>query len=133
MSDVIAVTYLLLHSGPLLAAVPAARITPGKLPEKSALPAVSVRHITGTRRKTVDGSIANQLCTGRVQITVHAANYAQQKAVLKLVRTALPATRGTINGVVVDSIEHALDGPDMSDDEAEIYEESVDYWVRFIE
>jgi hypothetical protein len=133
MSDVTAVNYMLAHNSALTAVVPAARIKSGLLPEGTPLPAIAVTHITGMRRKMVNGSIANTFCTCRVQITVHATSYPQQKSMLTLVRAALPNTRGSVNGVAVDSILHELDGPDGSDEQAGIYQQSVDYMVRFTE
>lgn len=132
MSDVKVVCHLLKNNAPLIAVVPAAKIMAGRIPQNTALPAIGVMHVSTVRRHPVAGT-ATELCTSRVQITVHAATYPTQKSILVLIRAALPRTRGTVNGVVVDSLMHELDGPDMSDDEAGIFEESVDYVVKFIE
>lgn len=132
MSDVKAIRYLLANNAGLLAVVPAARIIKGTIPQGTTLPALSVSHVSTVRRKNVAGSVV-KFCTSRVQITVDAPTYALQKSVLALVRAALPLTRGTIDGVAVDSIHHELDGPDFSDDASGVYAESVDYMITYTE
>jgi hypothetical protein len=132
MSDVKVVRYLLANNGPLTAVVPATKIAAGLVPQNTALPAISVTHVSTVRRHTVAGT-ATEFCTSRVQITVHAATYPTQKSIMTLVRAALPRTRGTVNGVAVDSLLHTLDGPDMSDDAAGIFEGSADYILTYNE
>jgi hypothetical protein len=132
MSDVKVVRYLLANNAPLVAAVPATRIMAGALPQGCALPAISISHISTVRQQLISAG-ASQMCTARVQVTVHASSYKSQKDVLALVRTALPRTHGTVNGVAVDRLVHNLDGPDFRDDTAGIFMGSVDYIVGFTE
>lgn len=42
------------------------------------------------------------------------------------------SVRGEVNGFDVDSIEYESDGPDLYTDNPAIYEQSIDYLVRFI-
>lgn len=132
MSDVKVIRYLLATSAGLTAVVPSARILAGRVPQGTTLPALCVQHVSTVRRHAV-AATAVKLCTARVQVTVYASTYVQQKEIMTLVRAALPQTRGTVNGVEVDSIHHELDGPDFDDDTTEIYMESVDYKVTFHE
>jgi hypothetical protein len=132
MSDVKAVRYLLANSAPLVAVVPAAQIVAGVLPQGTALPAIAVSHVSTVRQHLV-AATATQLCISRVQVTVLASTYPSQKDVLALVRAALPRSRGTVNGVNVDSILHDLDGPDFRDDEAGVFMGSADFIVRYVE
>lgn len=132
MSDVKAVTYLLIHNAPLTGEVPIARIMPGVIPQGTPLPAVGITHISTLRRHAIAGT-AKEFCTSRVQVTVKAGTYVKQKAIAKLIRAALPRTRGTVNNVDVDSIMHQLDGPDWVDDDASIFMQTLDYIVRFAE
>lgn len=132
MSDVKAIRYLLANNAPLIAVVPAAKIMAGVIPQGTALPAIAVGHVSTLRRHTIAAS-GTEHCTARVQVTVHASTYVSQKAVLTLVRAALVRTRGTINGVAVDSLLHDLDGPDFRNDEAGIFMGSVDYIITFNE
>lgn len=132
MSDVKVIQYLLSHNTALNNVVPAANIMGGKVTQGTPLPTIGIKHVSGTRRKTADGA-AIKYCWGRVQITVNAEDYPQQKDVLKLVRAALPTTRGVVAGVNVDSVTHELDGPDFSDGDSGVYMESIDYVVAFNE
>ena len=75
---------------------------------------------------------ASKLCVSRVQVTVMAASYQSQKDVMALVRAALPRSRGSVNGVAVDSILPDIEGPDFTD-EAGLFIGSIDYRVTYTE
>lgn len=132
MSDVKVVRYLLANNSGLIAVVPATKIMAGVIPQGTVLPAIAVSHVSTVRQQLISAGVT-QLCTSRVQITVHARTYVEQKSVLALVRSALPRTHGAVSGVNVDSLVHNLDGPDFRDDEAGIFMGSVDYMVTFNE
>ena len=102
MSDVKAVRYLLSPNATLTAQVPADRIFSGIVPQGTAPPTIAVTHVSTVRPQMVN--TASKLCVSRVQVTVMAASYATQKSILALVRAALPRSRGSVNGVAVDSI-----------------------------
>lgn len=132
MADgVSSVRYLLANDSGLTAQVPAARIMAGALPQGIALPAVSVMMVSSTRPQHVAG--ASGMVRERVQVTVIAGTYPSQKAVLALVRAALPRSRGTVNGCAVDSILPDVEGPDFSDPDAGLYIGSLDYVVTYTE
>jgi len=133
MSAVKVVRYLLANNAPLLAAVPADRILSAVIPINTVLPAICVNHISTSERVTVAANDSTILATSRVQVTVQAKTYADQKAILELVRKACPLSRATINGVVVDSILPDIAGPDFRDDEAGIFMQSRDFIVKFYE
>ena len=130
MSDVKAVRYLLANNAPLNAQVPAVRVIGGVLPQGIELPAISVTHVSTVRPQMVNA--ASKLCVSRVQVTVMAASYQSQKDVMALVRAALPRSRGSVNGVAVDSILIDTEGPDFTD-EAGLYMGSIDYRVTYTE
>ena len=131
MSGVSVVRYLLANDSTLTVTVPAARIKAGILPINTTLPAISITQISGNRIDVIKHG-SNEHITERVQVTVLATTYPQQKEILELVKHALPATRGTVNSVVVDSIEQDFTGPDLYNDDPVIYEQSVDYFVKYI-
>lgn len=133
MNDVKAIRHLLANNAALLSVVPAALIVSGVIPLDSVLPAVCVNHISSFERNTVAMSESAAMATARVQVTVQAKTYAEQKSVLDLVRRALPNTRGIVNGVDVDSILPDVEGPDLRDDIAEIFMQSRDFIVKFLE
>lgn len=132
MSDVKAVRWLLANNAPLNAVVPAERIQGGVLPQGTALPAIVVSRISSVRRHNVSG-LTDTFCTSRVQVTVFAKDYPDQKRVQALIPAALPRSRGVINGVKVDAILSDIEGPDFRDDEAGIFMGSHDFIVKFNE
>ncbi len=115
----------------MVAVVPAARIVPGVVRQGTALPAIGITQVSGVSRKTLAGSEAAKLVTERVQVTVLATSYRQQKDILALVRAALPPTRGQINGFACDSIEDDIEGPDLYNPDPEFYEQGQDFFIRF--
>lgn len=130
MSDVKAVRYLLANSATLIAQVPAARIIGGVLPQGMALPAISVMHVSTVRPSFVAASAGMSIA--RVQVTIFSATYATQKSIMALIRAALPRSRGSVNGVAVESIIPDTEGPDATDD-AGLYIGSIDYRVTYTE
>lgn len=133
MAAVKVVRYLLANNSPLIAVVPATKIMAGVIPLNTVLPAIAVNHISTVERNTVAMNDATILATSRVQVTVQAKTYTEQKSILELVRKACPVSRGTVNGVVVDSIIPDIAGPDFRDDEAGIFMQSRDFIVKFQE
>lgn len=131
-SAVKAARSLLANNAALTAVVPPDRIVAGRLERDTALPALVVGHISTVRRPVVKQG-TTEFCTSRVQVTIFAKSYPDQHAVQKLVRRALPPTRGTINGVDVDGIQSGGDGPDIRDDVADIYMGTCDFIVTFNE
>ncbi len=131
MPDVTVIRHLLANHAPLTAVVPATRIMAGDIPQGTPLPAISVSHVSGVWGKQI--STQSPDCTARVKVTVKAANYPQQKQLMPLVRAAVPRTRGTVHGVLVESILRDADGPDFRDDDAGIYMQTQDFFVNYIE
>ena len=130
MSGVAAIRYMLVNNAPLIAAVPVARILSGVLPITTTIPAISVRQISGVEMPMIKRT-GTQLVTERIQVSVHASSYLSQKTIIELIRSAITSTRGTVNSVVVDSITHEGDGPDLYSDDPDIYEQSIDFMVIF--
>lgn len=126
MADVKVVRALLVADAALASVVPAARIMAGHIPQGATLPAVAVSHVSTVRYQPG----ATALKTSRVQVTVMATSYPQQKSVLALVVAALPKTRGTVAGVEVDSITPDIEGPDQSDADTGICFQTYDVIVR---
>jgi len=130
MSGVAILCYMLANNAPLTAVVSSNKIMAGIVPINTALPAISIRQISGQEHRVIKRG-SNELVTDRIQVTALASTYPSQKSILNLIRTALPGTRGTINGFVVDSIVPDIDGPDLYNDDPVIYEQSMDFMVRF--
>jgi hypothetical protein len=128
-----AVWYLLKTNASLIATVPAARIFSGVIPEGTAAPTIAVNHVSTVRRNTISGS-GDRLCTSRIQVTVHADTYPNLRAVMALVRAALPRSVGTtVNGTDLVAILVDGEGPDFRNDSAGLYMRSQDFMVTFNE
>lgn len=133
MSAIKVIRALLAAHAPVLALVPAARIVAGTVPQGTPLPAIGLTEISRVELPTVSlGQRAVQV-TARVQVTVHASAYPEQKAVLQAARLAPGAHTGTVAGVAVRSVMRDVVGPDMTDDEAGVYQQSRDFKVVFVE
>ena len=130
MSGVAIIRSILANNGNLVSAVTSDKIIAGVAPINTSLPAVTVTQISGIEYQLIK-QVGVQLVSDRVQVTVLATSYVQQKQLLELIRSALPTTRGTVNGFVVDSIVRQIDGPDLYSDDPVMYEQSIDYIVRF--
>lgn len=133
MSAIKVIRALLVAHAPVLALVPAVRIVAGTVPQGMPLPAIGLSEISRVELPTVSlGQRAVQV-TARVQVTVHARAYPEQKAVLQAARLGPGTHTGTVDGVEVRSVMRDVVGPDMTDDEADIYQQSRDFKVVFVE
>lgn len=132
MSGYAVVNYVLSQDADLTAVVPGEQIVSGDLPLGATLPGVSVRSLSEVPRYDVENNPATRkLWTERVQVTVVASSYDSKKTIIKLVKAALKRTRGTVNGIDVDSLKIDSTGPDLDDNEAGIYQQSLDCIVKF--
>jgi hypothetical protein len=131
MSGVAIARYLLANSAALIANVSAENIKPGDISVNTTYPAISLREISGNELTQIKRG-SNMLVTERIQITVYASTYPTLKAIIALIRAALPGQRGTVNTFNVDSLTYANDGPYLYSDDPITHEQSVDYFVRFV-
>lgn len=105
-------------------------ISGGVLPINTVLPAISIRQISGYEFDTIN-RIGTQNVTERIQVTVLARNYLEQKNIIELIRNSMIQKRGYVNGFLVENIRQDLDGPDLYTESPEVYEQSIDYIIRF--
>lgn len=129
MSGTAIIKSLLGANTALIAQVPAARIFVGDVPLNTTLPAISVKRISGTRFNSI-AMTGTSLQTQRIQVTLLTKTSTQDQ-IWALIRTALPNTHATVSSFEVDSILPDLEGPDMFDQVAVIYQQSTDYMVKF--
>lgn len=97
------------------------------------IPAVAIREIGRVEVDTVSRGAAATLVTARIQVTVYAKSYRDQKAILAAVKLGRGVFTGQIAGVSVLSVLRDTVGPDMSDEDASIFEQSRDFKVTYIE
>ena len=129
MSGVAIIRYKLANAAGVTALAPAMRIMAGPLPLDTAMPAISVSEISSVR--ALDVSVAESMRTDRVQVTVFAKTYPEVRTILSAIDTALPYSRGTVNGHNCDSIIPDVNGPDGFDDQLSLHFKSRDYFVRW--
>lgn len=124
------VTYhLLKNNSSLVAVVPVARIYPSLIPLKTALPAIAYSFVSGVETTAI--GLTTSLKRDRVQITVAAKTYPEIKSIMALVVGAMNNKQGTFNGVRVDSVIKDVVGPDMRDDEAGVFYQSIDFKIDY--
>jgi hypothetical protein len=133
MSAVKAVRALLAASAPVIAICPAVRIMAGIVPQGTAMPSLSIMHVSTVPISHVDAQAEFNVVTSRVQVTIMASSYAGVKPLLDAVRKACNYQRGTIAGVDVASILRDTVGPDFSNDDASVYYQTIDFKVTFHE
>jgi hypothetical protein len=131
MSAELAIKAMLDAHAPLTAIVPATKIFAGLIPINTALPAVAYNFISGVRPKSI--GMTTQMTMSRIQVTVQAKTYAQQKQLIKLVRNACDAKQGPFGGTDVDSCMVEIEGPDQRDDDSSIFMQTVDFMVKWSE
>lgn len=133
MSAIKVIRALLVAHAPILGLVPAARIVAGTVPLGMPLPAIGLTEISRVELPTVSlGQRAVQV-TARVQVTVHASTYPDQKALLQAAKLGPGAHTGTVAGVTVRSVMRDVVGPDMGDADTGIYQQSRDFKVVYVE
>lgn len=131
MSAVMIMRALLVSHPPLAALVPPARIVAGDVSGDD-LPAIGIHEISAVEKDTV-ARAGSTLITSRVQVTVYATSYPQQKAILKAARLGSGVFTGQVAGYAVRSVLRDMIGPDMGNPAIPTFEQSRDFKVAFIE
>lgn len=133
MSAVAIIVALLQGHAPLLASVASANIMGGTLPQGTPLPAIAVTEVSLTERPHVEAHALATSVTARVQVTIVAATYPAQKAMLALARKACNYKSGLIAGITVTSVMRIANGPDFNDPDAGYFQQSMDFAVTYSE
>lgn len=140
MSGVAVIINLLLADAATLAATGADQIMAGDIPLGTTLPVLGVSLISGTPRNTLSMLEPGRLMTDRVQVTAlvklrgedpEGTGYPGMKALLALVLAACPNQRGTVGGILVDSILPDIEGPDFNYTAEGIVGGSRDFIVKW--
>lgn len=127
-----ALAALLKAHAPLTALV-GDRIYPQDLPQGCALPALVVELVSDVPQATMDPTAGFNLNRARMQVTVLANSYPEQKDTLAAVVAACNFQRGVLAGVRVNSVQRAVTGPDMRDADRTqpVFHQSVDFLVTY--
>lgn len=133
MSGVAALWRLLVDAAPIwdLVEVPAASVVSGDLPITTPVPALGVSEVSALERTTVSMKEVARLQVERVQVTIHAATYLQQKQLVRLVAAACRNRKALVGDVDVLSILPAGEGPDGFVPDPVIYQQTIDFMVAW--
>ena len=132
MNAVVVMRALLAAHAPLTALVDVGRIVAGTVPQ-GLVPAIGIRELSRSETRPVSLSRASALVAARVQVTVYAASYAQQKALIQAARLGPGAHTGVIAGVRVLSVLRDAVGPDLGDGADGVCEQARDFQVTYVE
>lgn len=133
MSSVKVIRALLQAYPPVTALVPSERIVAGTVPQEGDMPAIGIKEIGRNEFATVARAENRVLVRARVQVTVYAKSYPEQKAVLLAAKLGPGVHTGVVAGVTVRSVVRGEVGPDFSEEDAGIFEQSRDFMVSYIE
>jgi len=131
MSGVMIIGALLRAHAPLVQVVPEQWIKAGALPEDPALPAILIRTVSSVDHPFLKKGAVN-LVTERIAVTVRAASYRDQRAIIRLIRSAAADKTGTIAGAAGVSVLTAGTGPDVRGP-GNSFEQTQDFKVTFNE
>lgn len=124
----------LLQAHPAVGALVATEnVVAGDVAQNSVLPAIGIKEIGQTEFATVARAERGVLVRARVQVTVYAKSYPEQKRLLLAVKLGPGVHTGTVAGVRVRSVVRGDVGPDFSEADAGIFEQSLDFFVSYIE
>ena len=132
MNAVLVIRSLLIAHAPVVAIV-GQRVHAGIAPAGTLFPMVHIKEISRIEHHTVCLDSQYVLVTARVQVTAIAKSYPEQKTLLQAIKLGPGAHTGIIAGLTVRSITREPVGPDLHDSETDIYEQSRDFKVKFLE
>lgn len=132
MSSVKIIRALLVADTALIALVPAVRVMAGILPQGTAWPAIGITEVGGIDHQALSAG-ATSHSTSRVQVTIVASSYPEQKVLLRAVRHACRDKRGTIAGITGVSVLLGSKGPDFNDTDTGFFMQSQDFSVSYTE
>lgn len=129
--DGVSVVYsLLVNDAELIALVPAAKIMAGPLPLNTQAPAISIASVSQSYLNMPSPG-ASKFTTERVQVTVLARNYPEQKTILREVKSAAADKMPTIAGLEYVTVHTDSAGPDFMNEDASLYLGSQDFRIKF--
>ena len=131
MSAAAIIRTLLVGSAGVTAQVPAKQIFNGWLPLGTQAPALGVTEISGFERQTVSMAERKRHRIQRVQVTIQARTYLEQKTLLELVRAACKHQTGPVVGFWLMAILPGGEGPDGGDADPGLRQQSIDFIVHW--
>lgn len=129
MTGVDIIGELLRGATSVVAAVPVAQIKAGALAENAPLPSLLVRSVSLVERQPLKRG-SRVRCVERVSVTVRAASYRDQRAIMKLLPSACAGKTGTFGDATGVAVLSAGIGPDVSGPGG-TFEQTIDFRVSF--
>ena len=117
-------------AGTLVAVVPADQMFGGVIPQGAQLPALELKTISIVQLKTL-GKGARRRVMERVQATVFARDYAEQKQIIRLVRNAADGQIGDFAGATDVDVQLDSTGPDFVSEAPVMWMASQDFMVSY--
>lgn len=133
MADAVAVMCALLLAHAPVTSIVGEQVFAGDVPVDETLPAIGIREISRIEQDTVARNGSATVVTARIQVTVYTGNYPDQKALLQAARLGPGTYTGTVAGVQVLSVLRDAVGPDMQSMNPEIFQQSRDFKVTYLE
>lgn len=124
--------YALLSASTAVGAIVGTRIYPTVVPQDQPMPALVYQRVSAVEPGQIDGQ-GVALVQARIQMTALAESFATCAALLDAARQAVLYQHGSIGGVQVVSIIRDIDGVDTFDPEANLFSQSMDVIVTYIE
>jgi hypothetical protein len=132
--DAVAVMRALLLAHAPVTALVGDRVIAGTVPMAEIAPAaIGLAEVGRNEVGTVSRGGPAALVTARVQVTVYATEYPLMKAALNAARLGPGVFTGMIAGLDVRSVLRDSVGPDLSDEEPGVSEQSRDFMVTYLE
>lgn len=125
------IVHTLLAGDAGVSALVGARIYPVEAPQGTATPFLVYQHLSASDVDPITALAGGTITRAVISITAVAGEYPTVKSVLAAVRTALRFASGVVAGKRVVSIELDIVGPDLSDADLGVFNQSADYAVLF--
>lgn len=133
MSGVAIIRELLANNAAVTSITTPARVVAGMLAQNAVLPALSVHSVSDNEERTVARNMPNRMVRERVQVTALAHDYGVMARLIKAAHLGPGVKTGFILGFKVCSIIPEGTGPEIPPGDSNIYEQSRDFMVTFLE
>lgn len=130
MDGVTAVRAVLIADGAMTALVPATRIMAGVLPQKTALPGITLQSIS-TNDRNIPNPGAYRHVRERVQATILAKTDPSRTAAKLALRKACDAKYPEVDGLIRVTVHLGPGGPEFMNEEASLYLATQDLMVTY--
>lgn len=133
MNGVLVMLTLLKAHAPLVDLVPVDSMVAGTVPQGDPLPAIGVSEVGRNDFQTLAQDEGRTLVRARIQVTAYTKDYGLLKDIIQAAKLGSGTHAGIVAGAKVRSVRRLGVGPDLSDEAADIFEQSRDFMVTYLE